>query len=218
MNTATHLFLVRHCQSMGNLENIFQGQSDADVSAMGKKQLALLGLRFRNIRVDAVYSSPLLRARKTAEAINEYHGLPIVQLDDLKEIDVGELEGRKLTSVFEGYPELAAAWNEAPQNCVFPGGESTVQVYGRAESALRRILGESAGKTVVVTSHGFLLRNMVCALLKGDLQALPSIRISGNTSVSEFEVSETGVKAVRMNDLSHLPEELRGNPNQYVLK
>lgn len=218
MNNVTHLYLVRHCQSMGNLQNIFQGQSDADVSETGEKQLALLSLRFRNIHIDAIYSSPLRRALKTAEAINTYHNLPIVRLDDLKEIDVGELEGRKLSSVFDGYPELAAAWNEAPQDCAFPDGESTEQVYIRSKSALRRILEESAGKTAVVTSHGFLLRNMVCALLKDDLQELPSIRISGNTSVSEFEISDEGVRAVRMNDQSHLPPELLGDPHQYDLK
>lgn len=211
--------MVRHCQSMGNLQNVFQGQSEYGVSPIGEQQLALLSLRFRNIHLDAIYSSPLLRAVKTAEAIRAYHNnLSVTRLDDLKEIDVGELEGRKLQGVFEGYPELAERWNEAPQDCVFPGGESTVQVYARAKSALSSILKESAGKTVVVTSHGFLLRNMVCALLKDDLQALPMIRIGGNTSVSEFEISETGVKVVQMNDLSHLPAELKGDPHQYDLK
>ena len=218
MERQTRLYLVRHCQSTGNLRNIFQGQTDADVSAMGEKQLALLGLRFRDVPVDAVYSSPLRRALKTAEAVNAYHNLPITQLNDLMEVDVGELEGRKLDSVFEGHPALAARWNEAPQDCAFPGGESVAQVYGRAKSALSRILRENAGKTVVVASHGFLLRNMVCALLNGDLQALPSVHIGGNTSVSEFEVSEAGVQVVRMNDLSHLPPELRGDPHQYDLK
>ena len=217
-NAITRLYLVRHCQSMGNLQNIFQGQHEYGVSPVGEQQLALLSLRFRNIHLDAIYSSPLQRAAKTAEAINAYHNLPITQLDDLMEIDVGELEGRKLDSVFEGHPALAARWNEAPQDCAFPGGESVAQVYGRAKSALSRILRENAGKTVVVASHGFLLRNMVCALLNGDLQALPSVHIGGNTSVSEFEVSEAGVRVVRMNDLSHLPPELRGDPHQYDLK
>ncbi len=218
MERKIRLYLVRHCQSTGNLRNIFQGQTDADVSAMGEKQLALLGLRFRDVPVDAVYSSPLRRALKTAEAVNAYHNLPITQLDDLMEIDVGELEAKPLSDLPVQYPVLSRHWNETPQDCVFPGGESMRQVFDRASSALRTILAESAGKTVLVASHGCLLRNMVCALLKDDLQALPSVRIGGNTSVSEFEVSEAGVRVVRMNDLSHLPPELRGDPHQYDLK
>ena len=150
MERKTRLYLVRHCQSTGNLQNIFQGQTDADVSAMGEKQLALLGLRFRDVPVDAVYSSPLRRALKTAEAVNAYHNLPITQLNDLMEIDVGELEGRKLDSVFDGHPALAARWNEAPQDCAFPGGESVAQVYGRAKSALSRILRENAAGVRVI--------------------------------------------------------------------
>lgn len=217
-NAITRLYLVRHCQSIGNLQNIFQGQHEYGVSPVGEQQLALLSLRFRNIHLDAIYSSPLQRAAKTAEAINAYHNLPITPLDDLMEIDVGELEGRKLDSVFDGHPALAARWNEAPQDCAFPGGESVAQVYGRAKSALSRILRENAGKTVVVASHGCLLRNMVCALLYGTVDALPQVVLSGNTSVSEFEVLEAGVRVVRMNDLSHLPPELRGDPHQYDLK
>ena len=75
-----HLYLVRHCESLGNRENIFQGQLDLDISATGEKQLALLALRFRNIPIDAVYSSPLKRAYKTAEAVDLYHSLPIIKL------------------------------------------------------------------------------------------------------------------------------------------
>lgn len=203
---------------MGNLQNIFQGQSDADVSETGEKQLALLSLRFRNIHIDAIYSSPLQRALKTAEAINTYHNLPVTRLDDLKEIDVGELEAKPLGDLPALYPVLSRQWNETPQDCVFPGGESMRQVFDRASAALRTILAESAGKTVLVASHGCLLRNMACALLHGTIDALPQVVLSGNTSVSEFEISDEGVRAVRMNDLSHLPPELLGDPHQYDLK
>ena len=92
------------------------------------------------------------------------------------------------------------------------------QVFERASSALRTILAESAGKTVLVASHGCLLRSMACALLYGTVGALPQVVLSGNTSVSEFEVSASGVRVVRMNDLSHLPPELLGDPHQYDLK
>lgn len=214
----TRLILVRHCQSAGNKSNSFQGQTDADISDTGAKQLDLLSLRFRNAHLDAMYSSPLIRARKTAEAINRFHHLDIHFLPELMEMDVGELEGKPLKSLAAEYPVVSQKWNETPQNCAFPGGESMRQVYARAETALRIMLEENTGKTVLAASHGCLLRNMICVLLHHDIEKLPEVVLAGNTSISEFEISENGVQIVRMNDLSHLPEELMGNPNQYVLK
>ena len=208
-STKTRLILVRHCQSMGNLTKVFQGQTDFDISPLGEKQLELLALRLRNVPIDTLYASPLIRAWKTAEAINKYHGLPIFPMDALKEIDIGDLAGRAPGHVFDGHPALAENWREHPERCVFPGGESTVDVYERAKAALGKILGESRGKTVTVVSHGFLMRNMVCVLLNKPLDALASVRIGGNTSVSEFLVSENGVEVVRLDDASHLPDELR---------
>lgn len=74
---ATRILLVRHCEAEGNTNGRFQGSSDCGISGNGEKQLELLALRLRNIRIDAMYSSPLKRAWLTAEAVNRYHHLPI---------------------------------------------------------------------------------------------------------------------------------------------
>ena len=74
------------------------------------------------------------------------------------------------------------------------------------------------GKTAVITSHGFLLRCMACEILEHDIERLSDIRIGGNTSVSEFYIGKDGsVETVRLSDKSHLPKELLGDPNQYVV-
>lgn len=213
-----HLYLVRHCESLGNRENIFQGQLDLDISATGEKQLALLALRFRNISIDAVYSSPLKRAYKTAEAVDLYHSLPIIKLPELMEVDVGALSGMKLDKAFADYPVFAEKWQNSPQNCIFPEGETTAEVYDRAKKALARVKADCMGKTAVITSHGFLLRCMTCEILEHDIERLSDIRIGGNTSVSEFYIGKDGsVETVRLSDNSHLPKELLGDPNQYVV-
>lgn len=214
-----HLYLVRHCESLGNHENIFQGQLDLDITLAGAKQLALLSLRFRNIPIDAVYTSPLKRARKTADAVNAYHKVPVTELPELMEVDVGALSGMKLDKAFSGYPDFAEKWQNSPQNCAFPEGETTAQVYLRAEKALHRVTKDCMGKTAVITSHGFLLRCMVCGLLEHTIDRLSEVRIGGNTSVSEFYIYENGsAEVVRLSDNSHLPKELLGDPNQYVVK
>lgn len=73
----TTVYLVRHAKSIGNTERIFQGRSNLGLSAEGRAQLPQLAERFRNIPLEAVYSSPLQRAVQTAEAVSHYHHLPI---------------------------------------------------------------------------------------------------------------------------------------------
>ena len=90
---ATRILLVRHCEAEGNTNGRFQGSSDCGISGNGEKQLELLALRLRNIRIDAMYSSPLKRAWLTAEAVNRYHHLPIHAEKRLQEIDGGDYEG-----------------------------------------------------------------------------------------------------------------------------
>ena len=103
----TKLYIVRHCQSAGNAGGRFQGRFDGPVNEQGEKQLELLALRFRNEKLDAIYSSPLIRAYRTAEAINKYHGLPIHKDNGQLEIDVGEMENKLLTDIGREYPQLA---------------------------------------------------------------------------------------------------------------
>lgn len=214
----TRLYIVRHCQSAGNKIHAFQGQTDAEISDIGAQQLELLALRFRNIPLDAVFSSPLKRAYKTAEAINRFHDLPIQTLDDLMEINVGTLEGKPLQSIAADYPALAVHWNDTPWDCVFPEGESMRQVYARAENAAKTILAACPGKTVAVASHGCLIRNLLTSLLKGGIEKQLEISLPGNTSVTELELEDGAVRVVSMYDDTHLPEEMRSRGGQYHIK
>ena len=211
----TRVYIVRHCQSMGNIGGRFQGRFDADVSPQGEKQLALLALRFRNEKLDAVYSSPLTRAYKTAEAINRFHGLAIQVEEGLTEIDVGELENLALQDIGEKYPEVARAWDQAPDLCQFPGGESMAQVYARVNGALDRIIEKNRGKAVAVATHGGAIRNLYARVAFGALGGIRQSEVFGNTGVSLLEEEGGALRWAFLNDLSHLPGELRRPPVQF---
>ena len=88
----TTVYLVRHAKSVGNTERIFQGRSNLGLSSEGMAQLPQLAERFREIPLDAIYSSPLQRAMQTAEAVNHYHHLPVQTEEGLCEIFAGEWE------------------------------------------------------------------------------------------------------------------------------
>ena len=211
----TKIYLIRHCQSMGNIEHKFQGQYDADVSPAGEKQLELLGLRFRNEHIDAIYTSPLKRARATAEAIAKYHNMEPIAEPGLIEIDCGRMENLLLTEVARLFPEVALNWDRSPELCEFPGGETMREVYERVNAALDRIIAENPGRTVVVTTHGGVLRNLYARIQYGEPIGIRKSEVFGNTGVSTLIAENGGLRFESINDLSHLPENMRRPPTHF---
>lgn len=210
------IFIVRHCESMGNVEHRFQGRFDAPVSPRGEQQLELLALRFRNTHLDAIYSSPLSRALRTAQAVNRFHDLPVQVRDSLSELDVGEMENLLLTEIGEKFPLVAKNWDESPDLCEFPGGETMKQAYDRANGALDQIIAENPGKTVLIATHGGVIRNLDARIRTGDIAGMRGGAVFGNTGVSILEADgRGGLQWTLVNDQSHLPEELRRSPTKY---
>lgn len=205
----TRILLVRHCEAQGNTNGTFQGDSDCDISGHGQKQLELLALRCRNVKIDALYSSPLKRAWATAEAINRYHCLPIHCEERLREINGGSLEGLRWEDLSKVAPEQEANWYTAPQDFCAPNGESMQQVYDRVWEAIRSIVRDNPGKTVCVTSHGCAIRNILCHALNKPLEQLNDVDWCDNTGISVIDFDAQGnPKAVLVNDASHLPAEV----------
>ena len=87
------LYLIRHGETDSNKSFRFQGQTDIELNEKGLAQAELLAEHFKNIRLDAVYSSSLTRARQTAAPLAAVHGLEVQQVEDIKEIAFGKWEG-----------------------------------------------------------------------------------------------------------------------------
>lgn len=212
----TKIYLIRHCQSMGNIEHKFQGQYDADVSPDGEKQLELLSLRFRNEHIDAIYTSPLKRARKTAEAVGKYHkDIEIIEESGFIEIDCGRMENLLLSEVAVQFPETAMNWDKTPDLCRFPGGETMAEVYERVNGALDKVIAENPGKTIAVTTHGGVLRNLYARITYGELIGIRKSEVFGNTGVSTLIAEDGELRWESINNLDHLPEDMRRPPTYF---
>ena len=212
----TRIYLIRHCQSMGNIEHKFLGQYDADISPAGEKQLELLGLRFRNEPIDVIYTSPLKRARMTAQAIAKYHNdIEVIDEPGFIEMNVGELENRSLKELALNYPETAEKWDRYPDLCEFPGGETMAEVYERVNRALDRVIAENPGRIVVITTHGGVLRNLYARIQFGEPAGIRKSEVFGNTGVSTVIAEGDRLYFESTNDLSHLPEDMRRPPTKF---
>lgn len=204
----TTVYLVRHAKSIGNTERIFQGRSNLGLSAEGRAQLPQLAERFRNIPLEAVYSSPLQRAVQTAEAVSHYHHLPIQTEEDLSEIYAGEWELKRFSDLPILYPEHWRLWCEEEAHFCAPSGESIVQVHNRISSAIDRIAAQNDGKTIAVVSHGCALRCYLCHALGLPLERIEEIPLSQNTAVSRVIYDGCKIQVDYYDDLSHLEPKI----------
>ncbi len=151
---AVKLLFVRHGATEWNRTKRAQGHADIDLDDRGRRQAAAAADELAAFDVAAVYSSDLARAVHTAEPIALRHGLPVEIDPDFKEIDQGDWTGLDPKAIGERWPEL---WPERSW-CDRPGGESPTAVRSRALRAIHRVLETHSEGTVVVVTHGGLIR------------------------------------------------------------
>ena len=201
----TEIFLIRHTQAEGNLYRMMQGHWDGDVTAHGWEQIAALAERFKDVPVDAVYSSDLYRARMTAGAVTKYHGeLELQQVPALREIDVGPWETAFFGNVFHEFPQQADDFVNHPGRWRIDGAETYAAVQERAYAALEDIARRHDGQRVVVVSHGVTIRCIMSRVLGVPLEDVETLPIFFNTSVTTLHYSGGRFTAEGQNDCTHL--------------
>ncbi|MCI7767472.1 MAG: histidine phosphatase family protein [Oscillospiraceae bacterium] len=203
------IYLVRHAEAEGNVKEFFQGRIDTEVSQKGRLQLDRLAERFRDIPIEAIYSSPLRRAFTTAEAVNRYHGLPIITDSELMEINGGDWEGVKWAELPQKFPAELRLWKEEINNFTAPNGESTKQVYDRMKAAMKHIASENQGRTIAVISHGMAIKAYLNCAEGREWENYSDPGWADNTAVSLIEYSDGLVpRIIFKNDDSHLDNGL----------
>lgn len=153
--TPTRLVLARHGETDWNRVGRWQGHADPPLNETGRRQAAGLADRLAGDGIAAVYSSDLARARETARAVGHRLGLAVVEDPALREIDVGSWSGLTRAQVAERFPEGYARWLEGE---IGHDGETREQLAGRVLRAARAIAGRHTGETVLVVTHGGVIR------------------------------------------------------------
>lgn len=199
----TRLLIIRHGQSLWNRAGIIQGQRDIELSPLGLVQAEAMANRLRHVRLDAIYSSPLLRAHQTAAALAGSHHLP-VQIDgDLVEIHHGQWEGKTEADVERDFGDLLHLWRTRPATVQMPGGEHFQEVKARSIAAVERIAAAYPQQTIAVVTHDVVVRAVIAHVL-----GLPDDHITrfavSNTGISIVEFDVDGPLVVGVNDHGHL--------------
>jgi len=198
----TELILTRHGETEWNVEEVFRGRIDVELNETGLRQAELLAEYLGGLKIDAVYSSPLKRALKTAEAITRYHKLEVEIAPGLIDCHFGQWQGLHLQEVKDRYQELYAQWANSPHLVKMPEGESLDEVRKRALAVVDEVVAKHKGRVVLV-SHRVVNKVLICALLGLDNSHFWNIRqdICGTTV---FTYENGRFVLTRHNDTSYL--------------
>jgi broad specificity phosphatase PhoE len=171
----TEIIIARHGQTEWNVGEVFRGRADIELDETGVKQAELLGEYLSSTKIDAIYSSPLKRALRTAKAIASHHQLEVEISPGLIDFDYGEWQGRPHEEVKVKYVELYKQWTNTPHKVKMPAGETLDDVRKRATDVVDKVIDRYEG-TVVMVAHRVVNKVLICALLGLDNSHFWNIR------------------------------------------
>jgi ribonuclease H / adenosylcobalamin/alpha-ribazole phosphatase len=173
------------------------------LSGTGRRQAQRTADRLAGESVAAVYSSPLARARQTAEPIAARHGLSVEIVDGLIEVDVGLWESRAWEEIHETDPEAYRLFMTDAAVNPYLGGENLSTVLTRVIPVFESLLARNAGRTIVVVTHNVVTRAYLSHLLRMPLRCYRSIP-QDNCGISLLRWDNDQVKPVTINAVDHL--------------
>jgi probable phosphoglycerate mutase len=204
------MLLVRHGATSRTAEDRFSGAEGVDLSDEGRRQIGALAERLAESPIDAIYASPLSRARETAEILARRSGLEVVTRDGLREIGHGHWEGLTRKEVETRFPDEYASWEADPFTFAPLRGESGVAVLARALPVVREIVTSHPSCTVLVVSHKATIRLLLASLLGFDARGYRDRldQAPGALSILDFK-DHVRARLMLFNDVSHYTREIR---------
>jgi alpha-ribazole phosphatase len=198
------LHLVRHGDTAQSADGVFCGDLDPPLTEKGLAQADKLAHLLSKLSIGAVYASPKLRARLTAQPTLDATRLQPTFEDGLREIGYGSWEGRKESEIKDSDPDTYKNWVLDPAVHAPPGGESGYAIAARAVPVVERIRQKHSNGHVLVVSHKATIRVITCALLNLHIGRFRDRVACPTASLTTFEFGDRGPMLVRIGDTKHL--------------
>ncbi|UOQ44780.1 histidine phosphatase family protein [Halobacillus salinarum] len=199
----TKIYLTRHGQTEWNVEGRMQGTQDSALTSLGVKQAEWLGSSLQSEPMDLIISSSSGRAVKTAELIRGTRNIPLETNDRLKEINLGEWEGRLQSQIQKFFPyEYKHFWEE-PHLYESTEGEDFAEVIERAGRELEQLALDNEGKTILVVTHAVVLKCLMAYFEEKPVRDVWSGAYMHSTSLSLVERAAGEWKVHFQGDTAH---------------
>jgi probable phosphoglycerate mutase len=160
------VLLLRHAETAAP-DRFHGAESDIGLGDRGFEQAEAVAKKLAALHPDAIYSSPMLRARQTAEPIALARGLKPIIVPDLHERRMGPLSGMTLLEGWDAYTQAMDRWKAGDLDAAHEGGESYSQMRARVVPAFVELASRHPGETIVVVAHGVVIRVLLSSLLEG---------------------------------------------------
>ena len=197
------LYAIRHGETAWSRERRFAGSRDVPLVEEGLRQCEAVARALAGSFVEAVYASPLARARASAEVIAKPHRLAVQIEPAFREMAFGEWEGLTREEVAARFPEAYEQWRSAPHALRIKGAETLAQVAERVRRGVQELLAAHEGQTVALVSHAIVARLIVLDALGLGHDRLWTVDASP-AGITEIEYEPGWATVHRMNTLSHL--------------
>lgn len=200
----TLIILVRHGQTEWNRIERFRGRADIPLNETGLAQADAAGQRVASAwQPTAVYSSPLSRAVKTAEAIAGHFNLPVQVHPGLADINYGEWQGLSPEEARQRWPEAIDAWYNRPDEARIPGGETLGQLRQRLMASVDELALRHPEQTIVLVGHTVTNRTILLGVLGLGNQRFWHLR-QDTCAINVIEAKAGDYTLASMNDTCHL--------------
>ncbi|WP_027015240.1 histidine phosphatase family protein [Comamonas composti] len=205
----TRIIAIRHGETAWNVDARIQGHLDIPLNDKGLWQAARTGKALAHEPVTTIYSSDLLRAHATAQAVALSTGAPLVADAGLRERCFGSFEGQTFKEIEASHPEDAMRWRQRdPQFVPAGGGESLLMLRERIEGVVGRLASRHADQQIVLVAHGGVMDMLYRLATHQDLQAPRSWEL-GNASINRLLWTPEGLSLVGWGDAQHLDSGVR---------
>jgi probable phosphoglycerate mutase len=200
---ATRILAIRHGETEWNADGRIQGQLDIPLNDTGRRQAERLSAAVADENITALYSSDLLRAYQTAQAVARGCGLPIVTDTGLRERSFGVFEGLSFDEIRARWPEQAERWRRRDADFGAEGGETLRAFYERCVATASRLAAGHPGETIALVAHGGVMDALYRAASRVALDAPRSWQL-GNASINRLLYTPQGFTLIGWADSHHL--------------
>ena len=200
----TRLFIVRHTETIGNVEKRLTGRQDYEITEKGKMLIQKLTRELESIKFDKIYSSTSSRAIKTVERIAQKQNLKIEKSSELCEMYFGKYDGWKWEDVNKIQPEIKQTQNEINEIVGIPRQESMEETANRIYNYILKILKENEGKTILVSSHGVAIEAFLRKIENIKFRYEKEKFCQYNVAINELEYEDDKFKIIRLADIEYL--------------
>jgi len=183
------VYIVRHGETLWNAQKKLQGWSDIELNEKGRELAGITAEALKEIPFDIAYTSPLIRAKETAQIIAGDRNIKIIEDERIKEIGIGEAEGRRFDEIITDKCEnnFSKFFDKPEEYVPYKGGETFEMLCARAEDFIKNVIMKETHENILVTAHAAIIKAMLKCINNTQIKDLWGDKFHKNCAVTTVE-------------------------------